>query len=233
MLNCTKTTKEMHKMCGFNISKIMKEACPGIKIGRIKARVKVCHSSLSLNDEINQLIENTKRELVIGDISKISTIASGRKAYKKFGKDPARYRLSCESLLRRILKNQDLYRVNNVVDIGNMVSIRERLVVCVYDAGLIDGDISFHVNMEDVDYCGIGRGKLNIKGIPSFNDKAGAFGTTTSDSERTKVSDLSEDIEFFIVDFDGGSDMKELMEDACRDLEVHAGAKIIDKEINR
>ncbi|MDO7203563.1 hypothetical protein Q5M85_04380 [Paraclostridium bifermentans] len=58
-----------------------------------------------------------------GDIVSIKNIADSRQAYKKLGKDPSRYRLSSEALLKRIVKGNDLYKVNNIVDINNLVFV--------------------------------------------------------------------------------------------------------------
>lgn len=36
-------------------------------------------------------------------------------------------------------------------------------------------------------YEGIGRGELNIEGMPVYRDAVGGIGTPTSDNERTKL----------------------------------------------
>ena len=38
-------------------------------------------------------------------------------------------------------------------------------------------------------YEGIGRGELNIEGMPVYRDAVGGVGTPTSDNERTKISE--------------------------------------------
>jgi hypothetical protein len=38
-------------------------------------------------------------------------------------------------------------------------------------------------------YNGIGRGRLNIEGMPVYSDAAGPIATPTSDEERTKFTD--------------------------------------------
>jgi len=50
-------------------------------------------------------------------------------------------------------------------------------------------------------YTGIGRGELNIEGMPVFRDEKGAFGTPTSDSERTSVSLETKRFLMIIVDY--------------------------------
>ena len=43
------------------------------------------------------------------------------------------------------------------------------------------------VGREGEIYHGIGRGELNIAGLPVYRDAVGGVGTPTSDEERTKI----------------------------------------------
>jgi DNA/RNA-binding domain of Phe-tRNA-synthetase-like protein len=147
---------------------------------------------LALNQNLWRLMEE-QAELVSGklsmeEISKIPAIAASRAFYKKCGKDPARYRLSAEALLRRMVKGAGLYQPNNIVDQLNLVSITTGYSIGGYDAGKIQGQITFGTGKTNEPYIGIGRGELNIEGMPVFRDSLGAFGTPTSDSERTLVT---------------------------------------------
>lgn len=51
------------------------------------------------------------------------------------------------------------------------------------------------------EYEGIGRGKINIENIPLYEDKVGPFGSTTSDTERTMVTENTKKILLFVVCF--------------------------------
>ena len=44
------------------------------------------------------------------------------------------------------------------------------------------------IGREGEPYEGIGRGPLNIAGLPVYRDALGGIGTPTSDHERTKLS---------------------------------------------
>ena len=44
------------------------------------------------------------------------------------------------------------------------------------------------VGEKDEQYCGIGRGLLNIEGLPVYRDAKGPVATPTSDEERTKFT---------------------------------------------
>jgi DNA/RNA-binding domain of Phe-tRNA-synthetase-like protein len=57
-----------------------------------------------------------------------------------------------------------------------------------FDADRIDGDMTLGVGTADDIFHGIGRGLLNIEGMPVYRDNVGGVGTPTSDEERTKIT---------------------------------------------
>ncbi len=157
------------------------------------------------NEELWNLVETKVAELAaqlqVDEISSIPAIAASRKAYKACGKDPARYRLSAEALLRRVVNRGEIYQINNVVDALNVVSISTGFSIGGYDAEKIEGDVVFGIGREREPYAGIGRGELNIAGMPVFRDSTGAFGTPTSDSDRTSVSMETKRFLMIIIDY--------------------------------
>lgn len=124
-------------------------------------------------------------------------IAATRQAYRRLGKDPSRYRPSAEALLRRCLQGKELYLVNNLVDIGNLLSIRTGISVGIYDRSRIEGQVTLRVGAAGETYAGLGKGDLNLEGLPLLCDEAGPFGSPTSDSDRTKV--LTGEVDFLMV----------------------------------
>ncbi len=71
--------------------------------------------------------------------SEIPGIKGSRAAYKAFGRNPGRYRVSSESLVRRVRRGDDLYHINSVVDVNNLISVRSGLSVGSYDLGQVHG----------------------------------------------------------------------------------------------
>ena len=58
-----------------------------------------------------------------------------------------------------------------------------------FDADKFSGDtLTLGIGKEGEPYEGIGRGMINIAGLPVYRDAIGGVGTPTSDHERTKVS---------------------------------------------
>jgi DNA/RNA-binding domain of Phe-tRNA-synthetase-like protein len=133
------------------------------------------------------------------DLPQLPQIQALRRLYRGLGKDPTRYRGSSEALLRRILLGKGLYFINTVVDVCNLVSITTRHALGAYDLDKVKGDVVFRPAAAGEVYCGIGRGEINLEGLPVFCDQDGPFGTPTSDSERTMITLDSRRIAFVIV----------------------------------
>lgn len=205
-------------MTTISISEELKEKVPGIKLSCIECDVYVMETNDMLWDEIKNKTEELSAALKISQISKLPAIAASRTAYKACGKDPARYRLSAESLLRRVVKNKGLYQVNNVVDVLNLVSITTGFSIGGYDCDKIEGKVVMGIGAASEPYEGIGRGRLNIEFLPTFRDKKGAFGTPTSDSERTAVTQNTKRFLMVIIDF-GDGDLKAAKKIATEYLE--------------
>lgn len=140
-------------------------------------------------EEMARIAENIASEYEVSRINSIPAIAATRRAYKLCGKDPNRYRPSQEQLMRRIVRGLGLYYVNALVDAGNELSLRTGCSVGCFDADKVVGDtLTLGIGREGEPYEGIGRGPLNIEGLPVFRDDIGGIGTPTSDNERTKLS---------------------------------------------
>ncbi len=121
--------------------------------------------------------------------SEIPGLTEARDLYKSFGMDPSRHRPSSEALLRRVLKGRDLYHINNVVDTCNLASLSFLLPVGMYDLALIQGNVSLRTGTADEQYPGIRKGPVNLAGRLGLFDEQGPFGSPTSDSARTCISE--------------------------------------------
>ena len=76
-----------------------------------------------------------------------------------------------------------------MVDLINLVSIRYGYSIGGFDSDKFVGDtLTLGIGKAGEPYEGIGRGLLNIEGMPVYRDSVGGVGTPTSDHERTKLS---------------------------------------------
>ncbi len=220
-------------MINIKISEELKEKCPEVSLGCIEAEVIVEEGRDELWNLINSRCDEIQATIKPEEVLKIPNIDSSRSAYKKLGKDPSRYRLSSESLVKRIVKGLGLYRVNNVVDINNLISMTSGYSVGTYDLDKIEGTIKFVIGGKGETYSGIGRGPINLENLPVFEDEKGKFGSSTSDSERAMITAETKHILMNIISFHGDEELKEHIEGAIELLKKYADATVIESKIIR
>jgi DNA/RNA-binding domain of Phe-tRNA-synthetase-like protein len=192
-------------MLSIAIDEQVKVKCPRLVLHTLQCKVSYSPEDVLLWTHMEKTLQEIRKGIKIEDISKIPAIHEARQAYKALGKDPSRYRLSSEALLRRILQGKSLYKVNNIIDILNLISVRSGISIGGYDMGKIQGTVMLSEGNEKENYQAIGRGPMNIAGLPVLKDALGPFGNPTSDSERTSVTEKTR--KFLMVFFNfGGSE---------------------------
>lgn len=176
-------------MLKYTISPEIRDAAPDYTLLAITVEIENAPTSDSLWREIEQEVESLCRDYKIEDIRHIPAIDATRKTYKTLGKDPNRYRPSAEALIRRAVKGVGLYRTLCAIDLVNLISLRTGISIGAFDMDKISGDtLSLCSGIENEPYDAIGRGQLNIGGLPVWRDSIGGIGTPTSDNERTKLT---------------------------------------------
>ena len=166
------------------------ELCPDTRIGLISATVVNEPTCDALWAEIEAAAEDIRQRYELLEINQRPAIAATRHLYKGLGKDPSRYRVASEALCRRIIRGLGIYRLTTLIDVVNLVSIKSGYPISGLDADHIVGDtLTMGVGTADDVYNGIGRGVLNIEGMPVYRDAAGPIATPTSDEERTKFTE--------------------------------------------
>ena len=171
------------------VSEEIEQVCPRFVGAAVEAQVTNSQYCAPLWDEIHQWKERFRRELTTESLKELSGIAATRAVYKRCGKDPSRYRPASEQLIRRMLQGKELYQIDTLVDLVNLASIAFGYSIGGFDADKIVGDtLTLGIGREGEPYEGIGRGMLNIAGLPVYRDRLGGVGTPTSDNERTKMT---------------------------------------------
>uniref|UniRef100_A0AB33ITW7 Phenylalanine--tRNA ligase beta subunit-related protein n=1 Tax=Prevotella sp. GTC17254 TaxID=3236794 RepID=A0AB33ITW7_9BACT len=171
------------------VGKEIEQVCPQFVGAYIEAQVVNTAYCQSLWEEIHRLGEHYRATLTTEQLKEISGIAATRKVYRACGKDPSRYRPAAEALIRRVLQSKQLYQRDTLVDLINLASMAFGYSIGGFDADKFVGDtLQLGVGREGELYEGIGRGFINIAGLPVYRDGEGGVGTPTSDHERTKIN---------------------------------------------
>lgn len=221
-------------MLNITISDEIFKVCPGYVAAVLSCTVKNSPSDPQLWEEIAQEEAAIKANVKIEEINKWAPIKATRDVYKKLGKDPNRYRPSAESLRRRIVRGLSLYQVDTLVDLINLLSIRTGYSIGGFDLDKIQGgQLTLGVGREGELYHGIGRGKLNIAGLPVYRDAVGGIGTPTSDEERTKIDLQTTRLLMIINGYSGYDGLEEAIDYAYRLLNQYAAVEHADLSIYR
>lgn len=185
-------------------------ACPEFHLATVQCKVKNSSYNEALWKEIDAFSADFRASHQLEDINKRPPIFATRQTYKALGKDPNRYRPSAEALCRRIVKGMELYRIDTLVDLVNLVSLKTGYSIGGFDADKIQGrTITLGVGQHEEKFEGIGRGMLNIEGLPVYRDEVGGIGTPTSDEERTKITADTSHVLMIINGYSGKEGLKE------------------------
>ncbi len=169
--------------------KDISNAVPGFEVLLIEASVTNSPTPDALWNEIENACADIKARYALEDIRHRPAIDATRIAYKACGKEPNRYRPSAEALCRRAVKGMELYRSLAVIDLINLLSLVTGHSIGGFDTDRFAGTtLTLGIGKEGEPYEAIGRGELNIAGMPVYRDAIGGVGTPTSDNERTKLS---------------------------------------------
>ena len=186
------------------VSNEIKSVCPEFVGAAVETRVMNSQFCQELWNEIHILEDHFRQTLTTESLKDMPSIAATRRVYKACGKDPSRYRPASEQLIRRMLQGKELYQIDTLVDLVNLASIAFGYSIGGFDADKFVGNtLTLGIGREGEPYEGIGRGPLNIAGLPVYRDTQGGVGTPTSDNERTKMTLETTHLVVLINGYDG------------------------------
>jgi DNA/RNA-binding domain of Phe-tRNA-synthetase-like protein len=209
---------------------------PGVKLGIVEAQdVRVEAQHLDLTTLLEEVCARKQKEFTVESLAEAESIRAIRALFRGWGMDPSKYRPASEALLRRVVQGKGLYRVSNVVDIGNLVSIETGWPLGCYDRSRIEGPVVLRHGLAGESYESIGKKTWNLEGRPVLADPAGPFGSPISDSTRSMITESAKNVVIVIYVPEKSSDATaELaMKRLCERLTTFAGASKTESAICR
>jgi DNA/RNA-binding domain of Phe-tRNA-synthetase-like protein len=168
---------------------------PDVKLGVVEADgLLVTPAGEALARLMDEICDRKRREHTVETLAEAEPTRAVRAMFRAWDMDPSKYRPSSEALLRRIVQGKGLYRVSNVVDIGNVGSIETGWPFGCYDRGRINPPIAFRHGTPGERYEGIGKRTWHLDGRPVLADAEGPFGSPISDSTRTMITETARDV---------------------------------------
>jgi DNA/RNA-binding domain of Phe-tRNA-synthetase-like protein len=117
-----------------------------------------------------------------------AAVETYKAALTRLGRNPNRYRISSDALIRRARKD-GAPTILPLVDLNNVLSIRSGWPIGCYDLARIEGAIVFRQGREGEVMTTLGKGDMDVARLPLLADDAGPFGSTVSDSTRSRVTE--------------------------------------------
>lgn len=181
-------------MLGEGWIRVDPELSPLVTLGVLVIEdVRVESASADLDDEIRCECQTMRERFGSSKSGDLPQTADARRLYKTLGIDPTKTRPSSEALLRRVLKGDELYRLNTLVDAMNLASLRSQLSFGLYDLAHISPPVVLRRGAAGECYEGIRKGPVHVEHRPVLADAAGPFGNPTSDSARTMITASTHD----------------------------------------
>jgi DNA/RNA-binding domain of Phe-tRNA-synthetase-like protein len=110
---------------------------------------------------LDRFVESCERDVMLEfgqqALAEIQEIKGWRAAYRKFGVKKTRYRSSVESLLRRVLKGDQIPEINTLVDGYNAFSLKHLVAMGANDLDHVTGDLAFRFSRPDDQFVPIAR----------------------------------------------------------------------------
>ena len=216
----------------IEIDKQLFSIYPEIRLGLLHFQADVKESDNTFWEYMNNDVLPKVRSLTEGkEWSEITGIKGSRAAYKAFGRNPGRYRVSSEALLRRVRRGDELYHINSVVDVNNLISVESGLSVGSYDLAHIHGAITLRKAEKGEGYTGIGKDFLDMENMLVLADDEGIFGSSMSDSTRAMVTKDTKDILVVVYCFENDIDLDSLLDNAQNAFQKFAEGQNIESRI--
>ncbi|MBR5017732.1 MAG: hypothetical protein IKX50_08390 [Spirochaetia bacterium] len=211
------------------IDKALYDVYPEIRLGlmQFKAHVKAPNPAF-WNYMNTQVLPSVRTAIENKEWGDIPGVRGSRLAYKAFGRNPGRYRVSSEALLRRVRRGDELYHINSVVDVNNLLSIKSGLSVGSYDLGAIHGPVTLRKAASGEGYTGIGKEFLDMENMLVLADDEGIFGSSMSDSTRAMVTENAKEILVVIYCFENSIDLESLLAEGRQAFEKFASSTDIE-----
>jgi DNA/RNA-binding domain of Phe-tRNA-synthetase-like protein len=139
----------------------------------------------------HKVAEEIKTDYTIETIKDTPIIRKYRDFYWRAGIDPTKTRPASEALIRRVLKDKPIPRINTLVDTYNLASMKTNMALAAFDTEAIRGNLEMRLATPGEKFLGIGMQKpLTLIGKePVITDEEKTIAVYPyRDSDETKVT---------------------------------------------
>ncbi|MFQ6014394.1 MAG: B3/4 domain-containing protein [Anaerolineae bacterium] len=199
------------------------QAYPSLTTGLVVARgIDNARKAAGVEELLTEAEAYVRSRLELSRLAKEPHIASWRSTYSSFGVKPSRYNSAVESLLRRVLKEGSLPRINKLVDLCNSFSLKSVLPIAAYDLDKVQGDIVIKFAEGHERFLGLGSGEVGFPapGEVIYTDQVEALSRRWNwrECDKAKVLDTTRNV---LLTVEGIKQIgREVVEETTRQLSV-------------
>ncbi len=144
----------------MKISADLGERFPGLQVLVAHVNgVKVEKEKGELRRFKEKVIEKIKRTYNLETVKDVPIFRAYRNFFWRIGIDPTKNRPAAEALIRRVLAEKPLPKINTLVDAYNLASIKTCISIGAFGADKLQGDLVLRLAQKGEEFTGIGMEK--------------------------------------------------------------------------
>jgi DNA/RNA-binding domain of Phe-tRNA-synthetase-like protein len=121
--------------------------------------VSVAKENPELEQYKDEVAERIKTRWTVEELKDHPMIRAYRDFFWKLDIDPTKNRPAAEALIRRVLRERPLYKINTFVDAYNLVSMDTAIPIASFDNDILVGELYMREALEGEEFLGIGMKK--------------------------------------------------------------------------
>ncbi|MDW8083594.1 MAG: phenylalanine--tRNA ligase beta subunit-related protein [Candidatus Caldarchaeum sp.] len=219
----------------LSISKEVKSSFSGLNVVLSEiVGVRVEQGSDLLLDFVDQSVQLVKTLFEIDALPRHPLVRAYRDFFWRIGIDPTKTRPSAEALLRRVLQGRDFPRINNLVDVYNVVSMKRAVPMAAFDMDKLRGSLVMRFARRGEVFQGIGMDKpmtLTGQEVVVEDDEKLVAVYPYRDAETSKVTDRTRNVLLMVCGVPGISVgyLQETAEELVRRVVEFCGGTLVQQ----
>lgn len=106
-----------------------------------------------------EVAERIKNRWTVEELKDHPLIRAYRDFFWRLDIDPTKNRPAAEALIRRVLRDRPLYKINTFVDAYNLVSMDTAIPIASFDSDILEGELLMREALGGEEFLGIGMKK--------------------------------------------------------------------------
>jgi len=204
------------------ISQDIRREFPGLQVLESKVEgVTVKRVDPKLEEFKKEIFKEIRETYGLEGLKDRPILRAYRDFFWRLNVDPTKTRPAAEALIRRLLHDKPLPRINTLVDAYNLASVKTEIAICAFDSDMLAGELIMRYASPGEEFLGIGMKRpIRLRGgeiVLSDEERLLAI-YPYRDAEDAKITESTKNVLFIFCGVPGIS-LQNLMR--ARDLTLN------------